>query len=170
MSLFQRVVWLSVLAGSVTLSSVSVGYAQRPEVGPKGPAFSAEQLKKPQVVFAPTQRDPMLSADDTLLLKHREQQRAAQEAVEARRRAEDERKRKEEERKKREWELAVLKDPSLLIRDKIHINGLIDKEVLIGGKLYSIGNTYMGAKIVDVSGDSVTFVYRGARFTKKVKL
>ena len=130
-----------------------------------------EAIVKPQVSFSlDKERDPMLSPDDLLLIKHREQQRMAAEAAERRRQAEAERKRLAEEERRRQWELALIKDPTIVIRNQIHISGLIDKEVLIDGKLYTVGHTYKGAKIVAVGPDSVTFVYKGHRFVKKVNI
>lgn len=126
---------------------------------------------KVKVTYRPRkQRDPMLSPDDMLLLEHREKQRLAALEAERKRKEEEERKRREEEERKRQWELMLLKDPSILVRDKIKIGGIIDKEVLIGNKLYTIGNTYMGAKIVAVGADTVTFTYKGHKFVKKVSL
>ena len=165
--------WLMLgLAGVMAGSSVGVRAQDffrmereepvREEAVPIVKAQVSFQLNKPQ--------DPMLSPDDILLLEHREKQRLAALEAERKRKEEEERKRLAEEERKRQWELALLKDPSILIRDKIHIGGIIDKEVLIGGKLYTIGNTYMGAKIVAVDPDSVTFLYKGHRFVKKVKL
>ena len=170
------------IAGILLLPAVSL-YAQRdmidadmmgmPGMGPMAATTSAprEALVKPQVSFSlDNQRDPMLYPDDILLLKHREQQRLAAEAAERRRQAEAEKKRLAEEERRRQWELALIKDPTIVIRDQIHISGLIDKEVLIGGKLYTIGHTYKGAKIVAFGPDSVTFSYKGHRFVKKVKI
>ena len=135
------------------------------------PKRTGARSLKTRVVFRTNkQRDPMLSPDDLLLLENREKQRLAALEADRKRREEEDRKRKEEEERRRQWELALLKDPSILIRDKIRIEGIIDKEVLIGGKLYTIGNTYMGAKIVGVDSDSVTFSYKGHKFVKKVKL
>ncbi len=128
-------------------------------------------LTKPEVAFHVTNpRDPMLSPDDLLILQHREEQRRAAEAAERKRLAEEERKRLAEEERRRQYELMLIKDPTILVRDKIKIGGIIDKEVLIGNKLYTIGNTYMGAKIVAVTPDAVTFTYKGHKFVKKVKL
>ena len=90
--------------------------------------------------------------------------------AERKRKEEEERKRREAEERKRQWELMLLKDPTILVRDKIKIEGIIDKEVLIGGKLYTIGNTYLGARIVEVTPDAVTFSYKGHKFVKKLKL
>lgn len=128
-------------------------------------------VSKPHVNFSlKGNRDPMLSPDDVLLLQHREKLRLAAEEAERKRRAEAERKRREEEERRRQWELMLIKDPTIIVRNQIHISGLIDKEVLIGGKLYTIGNTYKGAKIVAVGADSVTFSYKGHKFVKKVKI
>ena len=97
---------------------------------------STRDLTKPEVSFAvTTTRDPMLSPDDLLILKHREEQRAAAEAAERKRLAEEERKRLAEEERRRQYELMLIKDPTILVRDKIKIGGIIDKEVLIGNKL-----------------------------------
>ncbi len=132
---------------------------------------SSQSLQKVHVSFNPSKkRDPMLSPDDILLMEHREKQRLAALEAERKRKEEEERLRREEEERRRQWELMLLKDPTILVRDKIKINGIIDKEVLIGNKMYGIGNTYMGAKIVAVGADSVTFSYKGHKFVKKLKL
>lgn len=132
---------------------------------------SNQGIQKVRVSFNPTnKRDPMLSDDDILLLEHREKQRLAALEAERKRKEDEERKRREAEERKRQWELMLLKDPTILVRDKIKIEGIIDKEVLIGGKLYTIGNTYLGARIVDVTPDAVTFSYKGHKFVKKLKL
>ncbi len=136
-----------------------------------GEVSPRETITKPQVSFSlEKQRDPMLSLDDLLLIRHREQQRMLAEAAERRKQAEAEKKRLAEEERRRQWELALIKDPTIIIRNQINISGLIDKEVLIDGKLYTIGHTYKGAKIVAVGPDSVTFVYKGHRFVKKIKI
>lgn len=151
----------------VVLGLTAVVYVQAQEVA----AAKRPALTKPKVNFKLNkQRDPMLSPDDILLLKAREQQRLAAEAAERKRLEEIERKRKEEEERRRQWELLLLKDPTIVVRNKIKIGGIIDKEVLIGGKLYTIGNTYMGAKIVNVDAEKVTFSYKGHKFTKKIPL
>ena len=160
----KKILFIAIMLGSMTplLSGQTAETA--------APAKRAT-LVKPKVVFRlNTQRDPMLSPDDMLLLKAREQQRLAAEAAERRKRAEEDRKRRAEEERKRQWELQLLKDPTILIRNKIKISGIIDKEVLIGGKLYGVGNTYQGAKIVSVGSESVTFSYKGHKFTKKVPI
>ena len=134
-------------------------------------SFARSAVSKPNVSFnLKDNRDPMLSPDDVLLLKHREKMRLAAEEAERKRRADEERRRREEEERRRQWELMLIKDPTILVRNQIKISGLIDKEVLIGGKLYTVGHTYKGAKIVAVGADSVTFSYKGHKFVKKVNL
>lgn len=156
-----------VLAGVLIASASCAVYGQ----AEKAESSQRAAIVKPRVMFKlNSQRDPMLSPDDVLLLRAREQNRLAMEAAERRRQVEAERKRKAEEERKRQWELLLLKDPTVVVRNKIKIGGIIDKEVLIGGKLYTIGNTYMGAKIISVSPESVTFSYKGRKFTKKVPL
>ena len=162
-------IYILFMIGVMSFGSVLTAQAQE-SVEVSG-ASAREPIVKPQVSFKLSgQRDPMLSSDDLLLIKHREQQRRAVEAAERKRRAEAERKRLAEEERKRQRELALIKDPTLLVRDKIRISGLIDKEVLINGKLYTIGHTYQGAKIVAVGADSVTFSYKGHKFVKRVSL
>lgn len=141
----------------------------------EAPSASSEEKKQPvaaeKVVFKTNnQRDPMLSPDDVLLLQYRERQRMAQLEAQRRKREEEERRQREEEEKRRQYELMLLKDPSMLIRNKIRVSGIIDKEVLIGDKLYTIGNTYMGAKIIAVNPNSVTFLYKGQKFVRKLQL
>ena len=170
------------LAGLIALTGTFAG-AQQSNEPKKSPGTrrakskrssssnSSKGLQKIKVTFNPTnKRDPMLSADDVLLLEYREKQRLAAQEAERKRREAEERKRREEEERKRQWELLLMKDPSIVVRDKIRISGIIDKEVLIGGKLYTIGNSYLGAKIVSVGADSVTFSYKGHKFVKKLQL
>ncbi len=132
---------------------------------------SRTPIVKPKVTFQmKSSRDPMLSSDDLLLLAAREKQRLALEAAARKKEEAAARKKRAEEERKRQWEILLLKDPSVIVRNKIKIDGVIDKEVLIDGKLYTIGNTYMGAKIIGVGSDVVTFTYKGHKFTKKIPL
>ena len=175
----------TILTGFLVVLGVcvsSLGYAQadRLERSTSIPGVDAEAeteetapgvVSKPNVKFSlKGNRDPMLSAEDVMVLQHREKMRLAAEAAERKRKEEEERKRLAEEERRREWERMIIRDPTILVRNQIKISGLIDKEVLIGGKLYTIGNTYKGAKIVAVGADSVTFSYKGHKFVKKVSL
>lgn len=140
-------------------------------VAPREPvAENAQPVEAPRVVFNPiTRRDPMLSPDDFLILQYREQQRlAAERAARERAEAEERRIRAEAERL-RQLELARLKDPTREVRHRIHIGGIIGKEVFIGSKVYTIGNRVLGAKIVEVRPDEVVFSYKGHKFVRRMK-
>lgn len=124
-----------------------------------------------KIVYNPkVQRDPTLSPDDFLLLQYRERQRLAAQEAERQRKLAEERRRREEAERQRQLELALIKDPTILVRDKIRVSGIIGKEVFIGNKIYTIGKTIRGAKIVDVRNDEVVFLYKGHKFKKKVQL
>lgn len=179
----KRYVMIFLFIGLLS-SAANSAFAQkgRQGDGPEGASMEMEEeeemgtvgrssVSKPNVQFSlKGNRDPMLSADDVLLLKHREKMRLAAEEAERKRRAEEEKKRLAEEERRRQWELMLIKDPTIVVRNQIRIDGLIDKEVLIGGKLYTVGNTYKGAKIVAVGPDSVTFSYKGHKFVKRINL
>ncbi len=127
--------------------------------------------KTPLVQYnPPTDRDPTLSPEDTLLLKHREEQRLRALEAERRRKIEEERRRLAELERQRQLELERLRDPSREIRGKIRVSGIIGQEAFIGNRIYSVGQTILGARIVEVRPDSVVFTYKGQRFIKKVDL
>ena len=149
------------------------------EASPEGFVAPREEVKeKPapapkalRVVFNPkTQKDPTLSPDDVLLIKYREQQRLAALEAERKRKLEEERRRLEEEERRRQAELARIKDPSREVRNRIRVAGIIGQEVMIGDKLYTVGNAVFGARIVEVHADYVIFSYKGHRFRKNVLL
>ena len=118
----------------------------------------------------PTDRDPTLSPDDTLLLKHREEERLRALEAERQRKLEAERRRLAELERQRQLELERLRDPSREVRGKIRVSGIIGQEVFIGNRIYSVGKSIYGARIVKVLPDAVVFSYKGQRFTKKVEL
>ncbi len=134
-----------------------------------------EEIMEPEepqvVVYNPkSQRDPTLSPDDYLLIQHREQQRLAAIEAERQRKLEEERRKKEEAERLRQLELERIKDPTREVRNKIRIGGVIGQEVFIGSKIYTIGNTIYGARIVAVKPDEVVFSYKGHKFVRKVQL
>ena len=127
--------------------------APREEVAEK-----PEEAAAPRVVYNPkSRRDPTLSPDDFLLLQFREQQRLA--AIEA-----------ERQRKLAEERLARIKDPTREVRNRIKIGGIIGQEVFIGSKIYTVGKSIYGARIVEVRPDSVVFSYKGHKFVRKMQL
>ena len=127
--------------------------------------------KKPKVVYNPqNHRDPTLSPDDFLLLQYREQQRLAAIEAERQRKLEEERRAKEEAERQRLLELARIKDPTREVRNKIKVGGIIGQEVFIGSKIYTVGKSIYGARIVEVRPEEVVFSYKGHKFVRKVQL
>ena len=134
-------------------------------------AEKAAKENQNKIVYNPkNQRDPTLSPDDFLLLQYRERQRLAALEAERQRKLAEERRKREEAERRRQLELARIKDPTIEVRNKIRIGGIIGKEVFIGDKIYTVGKVYKGAKIVDVRNEEVVFLYKGHKFKKKVQL
>ncbi|MGN0025325.1 MAG: hypothetical protein ACI351_07865 [Candidatus Avelusimicrobium sp.] len=139
--------------------------AKREEVAEEAPA------KTKRVVYNPkNHRDPTLSPDDFLLLRYREQQRLAAIEAERQRQLAEERRKREEAERLRQLELARIKDPTREVRNKIRIGGIIGQEVFIGSRIYTVGKSIYGARIVEVRPDEVVFSYKGHKFVRKVKL
>ena len=133
----------------------------------------AEEQPSPtkRVVYNPkNRRDPTLSPDDFLLLQYREQQRLAAIEAERQRQLAEERRKREEAERLRQLELARIKDPTREVRNKIRIGGIIGQEVFIGSRIYTVGKSIYGARIVEVRPDEVVFSYKGHKFVRKVKL
>ena len=132
---------------------------------------SAKEAPAPRVVFNPkNRRDPTLSPDDFLLLQYREQQRLAALEAERQRKLAEERRRREEAERLRQLELARIKDPTREVRNKIRVTGIIGEEVFIGSRIYTIGKSIYGARIIEVRPDEVVFSYKGHKFVRKVQL
>ncbi len=132
---------------------------------------AAPAKKAVKVTYAPsTDRDPTLSPSDIATIKRREADRLRAIEMEKQRKLEAEKRRLAELERLRQLELERLRDPSKEIRGKIRINGIIGQEVFIGNKVYTVGGTVLGAKIVSVQPEGVVFLYKGQKFTKKVQL
>lgn len=130
-----------------------------------------KEKKEPRVVYNPKQhRDPTLSPDDFLLLQYREQQRLAAIEAERQRKLAEERRKREEAERLRQLELARIKDPTREVRNRIRVGGIIGQEVFIGDKIYTVGKSIYGARIVEVHPDEVVFSYKGHKFVRKVQL
>lgn len=131
----------------------------------------AAPVKTPRVVYNPkNRRDPTLSPDDFLLLQYREQQRLAALEAERQRKLAEERRLREEAERRRQLELARIKDPTREVRNKIKVGGIIGQEVFIGSKIYTVGKSIYGARIVEVRPEEVVFSYKGHKFVRKVQL
>lgn len=161
-------------AQPVPLGEAPVAPAQEGEgfVAPREEvAEQPEEAAAPRVVYNPkSRRDPTLSPDDFLLLQYREQQRLAALEAERQRKLAEERRKREEEERLRQLELARIKDPTREVRNRIKIGGIIGQEVFIGSKIYTVGKSIYGARIVEVRPDSVVFSYKGHKFVRKMKL
>lgn len=139
--------------------------AKREEVAEEKP------VQVSRVVYNPkNRRDPTLSPDDFLLLQYREQQRLAAIEAERQRKLAEERRKREEAERLRQLELARIKDPTREVRNKIKVGGIIGQEVFIGERIYTVGKSIYGAKIVEVRPDEVVFSYKGHKFVRKVQL
>lgn len=125
----------------------------------------------PRVVFAPTNnRDPFLSMEEVDTIEKArlaEQKRIADEKkrleeLEKQRRAELEEQRRREEELKR--------NPARAIIDKIKIDGILGNEAIINGEVVPKGGTVLGAQVIKITDNAVTFVYKGQKFVKKLPL
>ena len=103
-------------------------------------------------------------------MQFREQQRLAAIEAERQRKLAEERRKREEEERLRQLELARIKDPTREVRNRIKIGGIIGQEVFIGSKIYTVGKSIYGARIVEVRPDSVVFSYKGHKFVRKMQL
>lgn len=163
----------AVPAAPVSLAAPAAQTAPAEGFEPQREAVNEEKVKEDanKIVYNPkVQRDPTLSPDDFLLLQYRRRQQLAAEEAERQRKLAEERRKREAAERARQLELALIKDPTIAVRDKIRVSGIIGQEVFIGNKIYTIGKTVRGAKIVDVRNDEVVFMYKGHKFTKKVQL
>lgn len=134
-------------------------------------AEEAEPAPAKRVTFNPkSHRDPTLSPDDFLLLQFREQQRLAAIEAERQRKLAEERRKREEAERLRQLELARIKDPTREVRNKIKVGGIIGQEVFIGSRIYTVGKSIYGARIVEVRPEEVVFSYKGHKFVRKVQL
>ena len=144
---------------------------KREEVAAPQTEPAPETNKTQRVVYNPkNHRDPTLSPDDFLLLQYREQQRLAAIEAERQRQLAEERRKREEAERLRQLELARIKDPTREVRNKIHVGGIIGQEVFIGSRIYTVGKSIYGARIVEVRPDEVVFSYEGHKFVRKVQL
>lgn len=136
-----------------------------------GAKQKVEVQKKEVVRFAPKSlRDPFLSKEEVDTI---EKARAAEEKrlADERKKLEDaERARRAALQKQKEYEEELKRNPARAIIDKISVDGILGKEAIINGDIKGIGGDVLGAKIVAVSDNSVTFVYKGQRFVKKLPL
>jgi hypothetical protein len=136
------------------------------------PAENAQQQassdKRGEPAAFSVSRDPFLSKEEVESIERARQDEIKRIEQERKRLMEAERARLEEleERRRREEELR--KNPSREIINKISIDGIVGSEAIINGQFKKIGDHILGAKITKVGDSSVTFIYKGQTFVKKL--
>ena len=140
----------------------------------KAPAAAAKKADKeaaPRVVFAPTNnRDPFLSKEEVESIEKARLAEQKRIADERKRLEELEKQRRAEAEKQRLLEEELKRNPARAIINKITIDGILGTEAIVNGEVVGKGDTILGARIVKVTDDAVTFVYKGQRFVKKLPL
>lgn len=139
--------------------------------GKAAPKKKTDKSNAPRVAFSPTNnRDPFLSMEEVDTIEKArlaEQKRIADE----KKRLEDLEKQRRaalEEQRRREEELK--RNPARAVIDKIRIDGILGNEAIVNGEVVSKGGSVLGAQVVKVTDEAVTFVYKGQRFVKKLPL
>lgn len=138
----------------------------------KAPAAKKDAKEAaPRVVFAPTNaRDPFLSREEVDSIEKARLAEQKRIADERRRLEEIEKQRRAEAERQRQLEEELKRNPARAIINKISIDGILGTEAIVNGEVVGKGGTVLGAKIVKITDDSVTFVYKGQRFVKKLPL
>ncbi|MDR0646571.1 MAG: CCDC34 family protein [Elusimicrobiota bacterium] len=132
-------------------------------------ASATEQVKT--VTFEPASaRDPFLSKDEIASIERMRQDEIKRIEQERKRLLDAERARLAELEEKRRRDEELRKNPAKEIIGRISIDGIVGSEAIINGKFRKIGDTVLGAKVTRVSDTSVTFVYKGQTFVKKIKI
>lgn len=172
MKKFLGILFLTLIAtasfGQVSLPMELEGMVANSAAGAKA---KVNMQEKQDIRFAPKNtRDPFLSREEVDTIqkaRDAEQKRIDEE----RRKIEDaEKARRDAQMKQKEYEEELKRNPARAIIDKISVDGILGNEAIVNGEIKGIGAVVMGAKIVSVSDNSVTFVYKGQRFVKKLPL
>ena len=131
----------------------------------------ADKSSSQRVVFAPSSsRDPFLSMEEVEVIEKARLAEQKRLADEKKRLEELERQRRAEAEKQRLYEEDLKRNPARAVMGKIQIDGIVGTDAIINGKFVSKGDTVEGATIVKVSENSVSFVYKGQKFVKKLPL
>ena len=138
--------------------------------GANMPSQNGGMVPGRKVNFNPsTSRNPTVSPAEQIQADEQEaaRQRAAAAAQAAQ--AAAAKKAAEDAARKAAYEELKRKNPSWEVKDKIKLQGVVNKEVFINNKVYTTGQYYMGAKIVSITDGEVIFNYKGQNFTKTIK-
>ena len=162
------IITASAAFGQISMPTELEGMVAKSASGAKA---KVNMQEKKEVRFAPkNSRDPFLSREEVDTI---EKARAAEEKRigDERKRLEDaEKARRDAQMKQKEYEEELKRNPARAIIDKISVDGILGNEAIVNGEIKGIGDVVQGAKIVSVSDNSVTFVYKGQRFVKKLPL
>ena len=133
-------------------------------------AQSAASAVVERVSFNPaTRRDPTISREEQALaeLKEKDRMRAAEAARLAREAAA--RKAKEDLARRLREEEDMKRNPAREVIGKINLQGIVNKEAFINDRVYGVGQSVLGARIISITDGEVLFNYKGQNFTKKIK-
>lgn len=123
-----------------------------------------------RVSYAPaTKRDPTVSKTEKAMAELQERNRLRAIAEEERRQEEARRKAYEEEQRRLRAAEEARLHPERAIINKINLQGIISQEAFINDRVYTTGQTVLGARIMSISGGEVTFAYKGKTFKKVLK-
>jgi restriction endonuclease S subunit len=162
---------LKLILSFVFFLSCGAVFAQQPDVPAPDADKSADAQQGSKKVFAPkNKRDPFLSKEELQSIEAARQAEIKRRESERKRLEEEEKARREAIERQRLLEEELKKNPAREIINKIRIDGIVGKEAIINGNFKSVGDRVLGAKITKVSDTSVTFVYKGQTFVKKMPL
>lgn len=142
-------------------------YAQQPaaHAAPEKPAAQ----KAAGATFAPVnKRDPFLSREEVGTIEQARLAEIKRREAERKRIEEEERARLAELERQRLLEEELAKNPARAVINRIRIDGIVGAEAIVNGDFKAVGDSVLGAKITKVSDSSVTFVYQGQTFVKKL--
>lgn len=150
----------------------STGGLQPVSIDKPNPIAAARALisNKPVKFDPKNKRDPFLSKEEveTIDAARRAEQKRLEEE---KRRLEDEaRSRHDEMERLKKLEEELKKFPAKAVMYKINVDGILGTEAIINGEIKRPGDTVLGAKITKVSGDSVTFTFKGQTFKRNLPL
>jgi hypothetical protein len=167
----------------ISLSLIPAGFASAQEEMPSAelegmlgnnvsgvkPKVNFEQ--KTAKVFAPkSMRNPFLSKEEVASIDKARDDEEAKNQAERQQAENAQRAKMQAEEKQRAYEEEIKRNPARAVMDKLSVDGILGNQAIINGEVRSVGAEVMGAKIVSVSENSVTFVYKGQRFVKKLPL
>jgi len=158
-------------AAATAAAKAKAGAAPAASAAAAHAAGTAPAARDSKNVFSPRNpRDPFLSQLEVADLEKARLAEEKRKEADQRRAIETERARMAELERKRLEEEELRKNPARAIINKIKVEGIMGNEAIINGNVVGIGGTILGARITRISDTSVTFVYKGQTFVKKLPL